>query len=510
MIAETYPAVPLTQAINGLGVNLGSQVNQEWAYAEAKAAGCTEVRFQIAWSNFESFSTGLYDFTSFDIAMKLCAKYGLRPIVVAAYAPPHSTIKTITVQGLHPIGSTTITTSTNITDLQPGRDHIGGLWYQIGFGKPAYYGGIIHAINGQVIELGAATIGAFADGAQVSINRLLYPSVDQLTGSLGARKYADYVQAMAERMEHHRIAGRIEIWNEPPWVNDRWDQRSGFYDDPASKGIPVWTYQLEPLIKELATRRLPSSVGLVSGATHKSGGHGILRYLTAAQVAESNFVADAIHPYAAGPDVTWWWTTGAGTSWGAGYVNLVGSANFAFNKKVIDENPTAGMEYVISEYGSGLGTSPHRRSYELRHLVSAWAMGIRMVNFYSLSDTAGFEMVDAVTKVPSDAWTDIKRLMSTLKTVKAEEAKYALPVISSWEGTQWNLAVCTIGPVMVVYQRIVESGGGPFYPGPARLVLSPGAGTLRVLGMNDLGHQDVSGNTVYVGSKPVLISRYTG
>ena len=504
---ETFPALTVERALGGLGINLGSQMTQEWAYAEAASAGCSEVRFQIAWANVERVDApGTFDLSALDTALGLCARYRLRPLVVAAYAPPWQTVKTITVDGLHPIGSTTITTTSDVSDLQPGRDHLGGLWYEIGFGKPAYYGGIAHDVDGQVITLGAATTGTFADGAQISVNRLLYPSVDAVSGSDSAERYADYVEALAERIAAHGLTGRVELWNEPPWTNDTWDQRSRFYDNPAAMGISTWTFTVQPLVTALASRSMPAGVSLVSGGTHKSGGHGILRYLSAGQVAESAFVADAAHTYGAAPEVHWWWTEGAGTSWGAGYVNLNGSSNMAFNAKLQDTTPAAGLEFVISECGAQSLDAEAKRNFDLRHLVGAWAMGFAMVTFYSLADTPGLALVDATTHVATDSWTDIRRLMRVLRNVDAQPSRYALPTIETWDEGDWNLAVVTIGPLLIVWQRTTSST----FPGPRRLTLANEAGELFALAANDRGHADAQDRTVYVGAKPMILTRWLG
>ena len=510
MAIETFPTVPLSRALNGFGINLGSVLAQEWAYVEAKRAGCTEVRFQMAWSGVEDFDNpGRFNLSAMDEPLRLCKKYGMRPIVVAAYGPPHRTIQTVTVNGLHPIGSTTLTVTGNLSGIQLGRDHIGGLWYQVGFGKPAYYGGIIHDVSGQVITLGAATTGVFNNGDAISINRLLYPSVDSMKAD-SAERYADYVTALANKIAGEGVEGRIEVWNEPPWVNDTWDDRSRFYDDPVGKGIATWTFTIQPLITALATRTMPPGIGLVSSGTNKSGGHGILRYLTADQVAASSFVADAIHPYGPYPEYSWWWTSGAGLSWGAGFVNLNGNSNFAFNAKVQADNPSAGLEYVVTETGTHTTDNEVKRNYDLRHLVGAWSMGLTMVNFYSLADTVGLAQVDAVTHVPFDGWEDIVRLMDFLRVVNADVDRYVLPSINTWYGTEWNLAVHTIGPVMVVHQRPVPPGLDPVFPGPARLTLNAGPGSLFVLGVNNRTHQDAKGNVIYVGEKPVILTRYLG
>lgn len=514
MAVETFPAIPLSRVVGGLGVNLGGHSTEEWAYAMARAAGCTEVRFQIAWANFENFSSpGTYIYTHIDTALRLCRKYGLRPIVVAAYAPPWQVgYKTITVQGAHAVGSTTITTASDLTGVVPKHDCIGGLWYENYFNRASYYGAVIHAINGNQIQLGSTVKTLIPDGTAIRIQRPLYAPVPTSSGSYSADRYAAYVQALADRIDYHGIVGRVEIWNEPPWPNDFWDRLSRFYDDPAGMGIEVWTRELEPLVRALIQRQFPSRVGLVCGGSHKSGFHGLLSYLTPQQVADSAFVADAIHPYGTFPETHFWNAVGSGTNWGAGYVNLSGTSNMAYDKKLMADNPAAGLEMVISEYGSGwIGVDNEvARNYTLRHLVAAWAMGIQMVNLYSFAETAAYALVDPTTHEPTVSWDDIKEFMSFVRVVNATVDDYQLPVIQSWTEGAANLAVFTIGPLLVVYQRTDAPLASPTWVGPQRLVLSPGPGQLLVLGANDRGHQDAGTNSVYVGAKPVILTRYLG
>lgn len=386
---------------------------------------------------------------------------------------------------------------------------MGGLWYEAGmFGKPAYYGSIVHGVAGNVVELGAATVGEIPAGTLISVNRLLYPSVDALVGSASVARYADYVEAMAEVMAGYLLPGaRIEVWNEPPWTNDSWDNRSRFHDDPVGKGIATWVYTVQPLVLELVERTMPAGVELVNGGPHKSGGHGMLRYVSAADSAASDFVADAAHPYGAFPEVNWWNVAGDGLSWGPGFVNLVGSSNMAFNAKVHKDNPTSGLELVVSETGTYSFDEDAKRAYDVRHLVGAWTMKYRMVNFYSLADTPGLAMMDGVTKVRRPAWDDLRRLMRVLQMIERDEDRYELPEIEAWLGEEWRLSVFSFGPAMVVYQRTIPPTSTPVWPRPAELRIADGPGELLALGLNDRGHQARAGRKLFVGAKPMVITR---
>src|SRR5436309_1435378 len=75
--------------------------------------------------------------------------------------------------------------------------------------------------------------GSNAHGATTTydINEILYPSATTANANDAPQvEFGNYVSFLASDMASRGISGEIEIWNEPPWIDDSWDARGYLYD----------------------------------------------------------------------------------------------------------------------------------------------------------------------------------------------------------------------------------------------------------------------------------------
>ena len=106
-LIETFTAVDTPRLLNGLGWNV--TLGNEWEWDKVKLARGREVRVQFGWETVESASSGVLSLTTnFQNALSWCQKYGLQPLIVAAYGPPRALLTTLTVASDVPSGSTVI------------------------------------------------------------------------------------------------------------------------------------------------------------------------------------------------------------------------------------------------------------------------------------------------------------------------------------------------------------------------------------------------------------------
>lgn len=521
---ETYPAdVDIDVAVNGFGINLASKAFDRQAYETAKRYGAEWIRWPFGWEFAEDIDNpGFYPGTQLPIvadALGWCAELGLKPMLIAQYGPPRSVVATVHVDGSHPIGSTSLTVVEDVSevDFEFGCHFIGAPG--MGLGKAAYYGGIVADIpSTHVVELGAATTGVIAAGTELTINRLLYSAIATDSGTdPSAVAFANYSHALALAIaEHCPAGGAVELYNEPPWHNDYFDQLSQFFDNPAAWGVAEWDQPLSPIIKAVAGMDWPANVVVLSSGTNKSG-QGASALNVASKEALAPIVGDSMHPYNVWPPVQWWGQgpTCVGTNWGTGHRNLLGTSSFA---AAALQGDAVGFERWITECGYG-GEPPTEAwvdgilAYSIQMIAGSLAMGYKAVIFYSLAD-APYAMADPVTLAPHPSLVRIGQFMRYLRTVAADVGDYTLPTIRFYEGTLPLFRV-NIGPVLVCWQR-APSGEAPNYDPEfptvesVRIADVPGA-ELRVLNSVHRAHESVNvgpddEHTLYFGAEPLVVT----
>ncbi|MBN2455382.1 MAG: hypothetical protein JXB29_02405 [Sedimentisphaerales bacterium] len=232
---EYMPAVSAVQFKDGLGFNVNPR--NRWELEMAKNAGATEVRFQASWERVEDMD-GVYSMMrtiDYNSALNWCVELGLQPLIIAAYAGPRENIGTFTVAATVPGGSTNISLLESVGYINPPYCHIlkSDGSQIVPTGKWGYYGALIHSVDNQnnSINLAASTNVTLPAGTKLIVNRLRYdscPTCDPCNSSIQA--YGNYAKYIASEIANKSLTGRVELWNEPPWAHDPWDNRRSFYD----------------------------------------------------------------------------------------------------------------------------------------------------------------------------------------------------------------------------------------------------------------------------------------
>ncbi len=308
---ENLGSVSGSQLSSGLGFNL-NPVN-EWEFQIAAEAGAVEARVQLSWEAVENVSGDLALSAQSETALNRFSQYGLQPLIVAAYGPPRQRILTLTVAADVPSGSYVILVNEDVSGVEIPDCHLqrtSGAQI-VPEGKWAYYGALIHAVDvdHRTVTLAARTNVSLAAGDALAVNRLRYPSVattDPNEPSIAA--YARYAQFLAGRVDAHGLAGRVELWNEPPWAHDPWDTRYRFYDTPPPElERPAVQFGFAALLQ---TTFAPGNVRYNWGGSHKSGFNSLLGsrmspHPTRDQAANS-MSSESFHPYGNSPEDHAW------------------------------------------------------------------------------------------------------------------------------------------------------------------------------------------------------------
>lgn len=447
---ENLGSVSGAQVYSGLGFNINP--NNEWEFQLAAAAGAVEVRMQFSWEAVENMAGVLALSTASETALNRCAQYGLQPLIVAAYGGPRQRILTLTVASDLPSGSYVIPVSEDVSAINVPFCHVqrsGGAQI-VPTGKWAYYGALIDSVDtaNRTLTLAARTNVALAAGDTLWINRLLYascPTTDPNDPSVAA--YARYVQFLASRIDDHGLAGRVELWNEPPWAHDPWDTRYRFYDNPPPD-LERTAVQFG-FAKLLETTVFPGNARLNWAGSHKSGFNSLLGPRmsprpTQNQVSNS-ISSESFHPYGNTPeDHAWEPTCLADFSHSEFTCNLVGT-NASSNLKSavrydlrnqIDNGWM--VEQNITETGRSTANQIGKARFVLRQYLSFQALGIPRINFYRLADAGGiYGFVDSNSQTALQAYTAMQGLIGDAGAISNPALPYGqgdLPSVLSYRG----------------------------------------------------------------------------
>jgi hypothetical protein len=227
----------------------------------AAAAGATQVRFQCGWSGTENQSappqnvaaTPRYTLPSDCVAgLASAQKYGLHPDIIAAYGPPYHAILSLAV----PEGAAAGATSLNVqfvsgvggetlSDMTTFNNSIIGANGSYLSNINSYAGALIIGVNmtsptTATLTLASALTTALPANSTTlyTINQGLYPTPASFSPSdPSILAYTSYVAFLAQSIEAAGLTGEVEIWNEPPWAGDPWDNRVDFYDARTAKRV---------------------------------------------------------------------------------------------------------------------------------------------------------------------------------------------------------------------------------------------------------------------------------
>ena len=490
---ELLGTISANQADNGLGFNLDP--GEEWEWAAAAQAGATYARFQCSWSIVEQqtapptnkvAATQYVQDPTCVKAFSYAAKYKITPIVVAAFGPPYHRLLTATVPNGAPMGATSIeiafsagVNGATLAHLLPIYDYFcpaaSANLTQIpapvcsGFvtSHHSTQGSLVRSVtlndatHATITLASALTVALPASTSdEYSISEVLYPSaLTEIATDPSVVAYGDYVSFLASDMASRGLKGQIELWNEPPWLADPWDNRCLLYDDdlappcPGTVGAP--SSQNEPnygFVANLQSRSFPAGISLTWNGTSGSGWASILgprmqaeSGVLAAQPAKV-VTTESFHPYGFEPEEMMWTTAclektaAATTTQGQNIDNcyLPGSpttSNFSYAPRLDMVakaiNPEYGVAHEITETGilpPSAGLQMQQARFVMRQFLGFEADGVTPINFYKLFDQGAlddpnFSFVEEAGSTSSytakPSYTAISGFMADIKPISS-------------------------------------------------------------------------------------------
>lgn len=471
---ENMGTVTATTMSNGLGFNVNP--GNDWELQYAAQAGAKEVRMQCAWISTEiqtaQNTSGGYALPAACVSgFASAAKYNLHPLVIAAYGPPYHPIVTLQTTAAVPVGSYTIPVSVvsgSLSQINVPYCHVieqnGTQITALGYN--AYEGALITAVNSTAgtLSLSAKTSVAIASGTMLTINQLLYPSVatsdptdpsiSAYAGPAGAG-FGGYVGFLAKSIASAGLTGRVEIWNEPTWAHDPWDQRFHFYDANIPSNLSQSLDQ-SGFVGALELQTPPPGVRYEWGGSHKSGFNSILGprnpHPTQVQAAAS-LGSESFHPYGNDPEDGGWDPTCLALLNGWGQCILQGldpADNFKAAVQYNLQNVASygwGISQGITETGTSTGDQNGKARFIMREYAMYMALGLQWIDFFQLATPQpGYGFVDSSTTPGTvlQPYLAIKGFMSDLGAITGQAApKFTtanMPTVTNYSG-YYNLAV---------------------------------------------------------------------
>ena len=478
---EALGVITATQVASGLGFNVDPA--NDWEFAMAANAGATHVRFQCGWATLElqtpppqnSPTSTRYALQPYCQSAYVSArKYNLRPTIVAAYGAPYHPIVSVTVPGGAPAGANSISVQFASGN---GGDTLASLlsFYdtiirsdgtQIS-ATHSYPGALVTAVNVSddshaTLTLASALTAALpADTTTLyTVNEYLYPPPPTSSpNESSVMRYAEYAQYLATSLAGAGLAGEVELWNEPPWPDDRWDQLANsydvfpgpFYPGPLNANLPNWGF-----VAALQNSPTPAGVSYIWAGTEKSGSNSVLdpqmQANTGVAFAEPplSVLSESFHPYGNNPEDALWvapcWSSTTGNNdffscnlfgLAGGNFSLAAQEDFLLKKS----NPGFGISRNITETGFSLanGDTAHQARFILRQFLGFQAAGVTPIDFYRLYDTSPDQLgfLDA-SRNPLPVYNAISSLMTEVASIgnppATPSSTSTLPTVVSYSG----------------------------------------------------------------------------
>ncbi len=483
---ENLGAIPASRASQGLGWNVNGLNQVE--FAAAVAAGATHVRLDAcAWSSVEvqsappnNVSAGYSLPAGCLTALNYSKQYGLQPTLIAGYGPPYHQILTLTLLKAASVGSKTL--EVEYAD-GVGGDTLAKISYPNDYVLEAsgdqisprysYEGTLISAISKTSattanLSLASGLRGDLSAGTRLTVNEILYPSV--ATGNPAERStiaYSKYVEYLANQMNDLGLSGDIELWNEPPWFEDCWDNRVDCFDiDPQLADELKGNDPNYGFVAALQNTEPIGKIRYTWAGTDKSGSADLLgsrfRQFTGATFHEPAAVVtnESFHPYGNNPeDMMWNQPCLLDDPNLSQKCNTIPANQANFVLAEVDDllaqetSDTYGIQHVVTETGASTLYMPsnHMARYAMRQFLGFMADGFSYVEFYRLFDTSqatqtGFSFITLTDNndsfVPLPAYTALAGLMDDLGTMNLAPVKdypaSSLPVVTEYSGT-YNL-----------------------------------------------------------------------
>ena len=483
---ENLGTVTAASLTKGLGWAVSS-VN-EVEFAAAAAAGATHVRIDACqWSSIEEQTappdnaSGGYALPAGCVSGLVYAKkYNLQPTIVAAYGAPYHQILTLKVSAAAAAGATTIPVEYSegvggktLSSLSYPYDYVANATNTLSI-RNSYSGVLVAGVvlsgsNKASLTLASALSAAVPEGTILTVNEILYPSpISASPSNSSVIAYAHYAQYLAEQIEAYGLTGEVELWNEPTWGRDCWDNRRNCYDsDPKLAGELPPYYPNYGFVAAL--QRLPAVPGVSYSwaGTNKSASSDLLYKNLLAYTGESyiqggkSVTSESFHPYGSNPEDAMWNepcvraisnlneaqgcnTTGSGANYvGAEARSLLAQAT----------NVNGGIKHSITETGASSAYIPadHMARFVTRQFLGYMADNLSFIEFYRMFDYGtpehpGFGFITLTDNntgfTPLPAYTALAGLMADLAPIQstpvASYSATSLPSVTSYSGT-WNL-----------------------------------------------------------------------
>lgn len=470
-----YPVIGADSAV--LGYNMQGTFEATAALDAAKAGGASIARVQFPWSEVEAYGSSTMALSApKEAALAYCASIGLKPMLIAAFGPPYTPLTTLTLTADAAIGSTVLNVSGSLASIDTPYCHVlksDGTQLPTDNGRWAYYGALIDSVDvgAGTITLAAPTAVALTTGNTLTVNRLKYkslPDKDETRPEVAA--YIAYAKFLAGRIAANGCTGWVELWNEPPWTHDNWNNRSRFYATPP--GDLVADDRLSAILKAaLLVNDLPAGVRFINGATHKTGTSGLVTNSlapTSGQVAAS-VALEGIHPYGDKPEQSSWDPTQTDDRSGTNFYQVLNRLDASGNFRTLarrNDLANVGLRLTASECGGQLADDERQAIYLLRRVCSLWGMGVDAL-LYALHEGNDFDVAGAgPTYTPRQSYTALQRLMAQIALLGGSTGRRTLrvPQVIGCQDSQWPPIVVAVSgrdaALLLVWRRTYDLTGG--------------------------------------------------
>ena len=506
---ELLGNIPARQISGGLGFNLDP--GQEWQWAAAAAAGAKYARFQCSWSAVEKQSAPPSNRPASPqyvqdpqcaLGLGFARKYNMNVTLVAAFGPPyHPVVRLRTMKDVRPGDSTMLVEYTSgfggetLSSLRSFYDYI-----QEANGKQftnhhSYQGALIiqstleDSLHAR-LTLASAVNVAVSAGTELIISEVLYPStLTERASDPSVIAYGNYVSFLAGDMAARGVKGQIELWNEPPWASDPWDNRCLLYDHdlsppcPSTPGSPSSPNQPNyGFVANLQNKSFPLGVTVVWNGTSGSGWASVLGPRMHAEsgvfAQQPNRVVtnESFHPYGFEPEEMLWTQscleqTTVASQASQQNINVcylpgepkTSNYSYAVRLNIVaqHQNKKAGIGHEITETGflpPVAGLMIQQARFIMRQFVGFEADEVTPVEFYKLYDRGAvsdpsFSFVERRASLfdytPKPAYTALAGFMNDIRPIgtnpSSGDTDMILPSVVAYEGTYPLSTVNVIG-----------------------------------------------------------------
>lgn len=527
VLVEQWPPVAASALQSHFGFNLGDAGDLNWVLDRAVDAGCKEIRAQPAsWQDTEVLgSPGTYRNAGQTVINAIQAR-GMRVRLVGAYGPPWQAVADLVLYRPASPGDTCVYVNGNLSGFVLWRSFLGlgnggsirpadGNQY---LGNWSYYGSLISSVDAAnaCVNLAAPLVRALPAGTPLVMNNLMYPfPLAADPNDPGIVAYCNYLRALARQMETSGASGSIDIWNEPPWQDDRWlTPRRYFSGQP-----PGWMtsatsdFAVYPALFDNLSASWPfTRIRLGNSAPNKTA-DGDWLFLrrggtwedlqnppqSLLQTPQAQEFSESFHPYGAYPEQKCWYPTNAQSF----PYNVVqgGEQGSNFRLAVYAENRFSNLygyslPITLTETGLSTGDDFVQALFLTRQFLAYESLGIEGVDIFCLDGQGQYGVLSSQThteRLAMRVFHEMNFQIGSIATGTPSQPA-GLPVVHAYDGRYPLAMIPILGAgrlFLVFFQRnyggdwsLGPSPQGYVPPGPASVALSIPAG-LRYDSFND-------------------------